>query len=193
MKTHVSFPHRRLLLAWATLAVAGGPWPAAIGSEFSVTPIRVELKAGALNETITVTNHSRERLRVSVRLMAWSQDAQGADVYQETTDLVYFPRLLDLDPDSKRLIRLGAKVPGATTERTYRLFIEEQPEPTPGNARPQVAIVFKFGVPVFLPPALPRPMPEVEPEAAVLTGCRAQERLREPVTLRRVVRPHAHA
>jgi P pilus assembly chaperone PapD len=46
-------------------------------------------------------------------------------------------------------------------ERTYRLFIEEEPEAAATPNRAQVAFYFRFGVPVFLPPALPKPQPEV--------------------------------
>lgn len=138
----------------------------AMATEFSVSPIRVELKPGALTETITVTNHAASRLRVSVKLMQWSQDAAGTDRYQESNELVYFPRQLELPPNSKRLVRVGLKNPAAGVERTYRLFIEEEPEPLPAG-HPQVALYFRFGVPVFLPPAAPRTQFEVlEPSIA---------------------------
>lgn len=132
-------------------------------TEFSVTPIRVELKPGAMSETITVINHEQTRLRVSVKLMEWTQDATGQDVYSESNDLIYFPRQLDLAPDSKRLIRVGVKVPAGTAERTYRLFVEEEPDPTTTGARAQVAFHFRFGVPIFMTPAVGKPVPEVLP------------------------------
>lgn len=159
------FPSRRLsrrgcvaaVLAAAALAIH----PPAAASEFSVTPIRAELKPGAMNETITVTNDSAARLRVTVKLMAWTQDAAGKDVYQESSDLIYFPRQMDVEPGAKRLVRVGAKTPAATAERAYRLFIEEVPEPAQASASAAVTFYFRFGVPIFLPPAVPRPLPEV--------------------------------
>lgn len=128
--------------------------------EFSVTPIRAELKAGALSETITVTNHLQQPLRVSVKLMEWTQDANGKDVYVDSSDLVYFPRQLDIPPEARRLVRIGAKSPAGVKERTYRLFIEEQAEASTAPNRAQVAFYFRFGLPVFLTPAAPRPQPE---------------------------------
>lgn len=148
------------MAALAACALLAQPRPAA-ASEFSVTPIRVELKPGVLSETISVTNHSTERLRVSVRLVEWSQDAGGADIYKESSDLVYFPRQLEMEPNGKRLVRVGVKAPAGTVERTYRLFIEEEPPANAGAARAQVAFYFRFGVPVFLPPAVATPQPEV--------------------------------
>lgn len=141
--------------------------PARAG-EFSVSPIRVELKAGSMSETITVTNHAKEKLRVGVRLMRWTQDADGKDVYTDSSDLVYFPRQMELEGEAKRLVRVGIKAPAGVTERAYRLFIEEQPEAA-DSSRPQIAFYFRFGVPVFLPPAVPRSEPEV-PEPTLGSG-----------------------
>ena len=141
--------------------------PAAFAAEFSVTPIRVDLKPGVLSETLTVTNNASTKLRVSVKLQEWTQDANGADVYKDSSDLVYFPRQLEIEPESKRLVRLGVKAPAGVVERTYRLFIEEDHEPTPGTERAQVSFYFRFGVPIFLPPVAPKPQPEVsEPRLA---------------------------
>lgn len=133
------------------------------GGDFSVSPIRAELKPGAMSETISVSNESNARLRVAVKLMSWSQDAAGKDVYTDTGDLVYFPRQMDVEPGQKRLVRVGAKDPAVTTERSYRLFIEEIPDPLAPTPAAAVSFLFRFGVPVFVPPPAATPMPEAEP------------------------------
>lgn len=149
-------------LAAAALAL---PLPALCAS-FSVSPIRADLKPGVMSETITVTNESPTRLRVAVKLVAWTQDAAGKDVYTESGDLVYFPRQLELEPGGKRLVRVGAKTPGQGAERAYRLFIEEVPVPTPG-APAAVSFYFRFGVPVFVTPAGVAAKPEIpQPQLA---------------------------
>lgn len=150
-------------LGWTAVAMSLAlAWSEPIyASEFSVTPIRAELKAGVLSETLTVTNHATARLRVSIKLMEWTQDAAGKDVYRDSSDLVYFPRQMEIAPGSKRLVRVGAKTPGALVERTYRLFIEEEPEPSSDATRAQVALYFRFGVPIFVTPAVPKPLPDV--------------------------------
>jgi len=152
---------RHLVLTLSTLCIATAAVAPASASEFSVTPIRAELKPGALSETITVTNHASARLRVAVKLVEWTQDATGKDIYRDSNDLVYFPRQLELPPDSKRLVRVGLKVPAGVVERTYRLFIEEQPEPVAASGQSQVAFYFRFGVPIFVAPAVPKAQPEV--------------------------------
>jgi fimbrial chaperone protein len=152
---------RRLNGAAVVLAIALAWFGSAEASEFSVTPIRVELKPGILTETLTVTNHATAKLRVSIKLMEWTQDAEGKDIYRDSADLVYFPRQMELAPDSKRLVRVGMKTPAALVERTYRLFIEEEPEPASVAGQSQVALYFRFGVPIFLTPAVPRPQPSI--------------------------------
>src|SRR4051812_10354068 len=108
--------HRRTLSLGLAAALLAGP---VLAGEFSVTPIRVDLKAGALNESITVTNHAKDKLRLAVHLMEWSQDADGKDVYKDSSDLVYFPRQLEIEGEGKRLVRVGAKTPGGPLEHTY--------------------------------------------------------------------------
>jgi fimbrial chaperone protein len=149
------------------LAIALAAWSqAAVSAEFSVTPIRAELKPGTLSETISVSNESPGKLRVSVKLVEWTQDEKGADVYKDSNDLVYFPRQMDLEPGTKRLVRVGAKTPSTTTEKTYRLFLEEVPEANASGSS-VVNFYFRFGVPVFLPPPNAKPEPTVgEPSLA---------------------------
>jgi fimbrial chaperone protein len=124
----------------------------ASAAEFSVTPIRVDLKPGTLTETITVANDATATLRVSMKLMAWSQDARGEDVYSEASDLVYFPRQMEIAPGARRLVRIGVKTILSGPERTYRLFIEEVPVPDASGGT-GVNFFFRFGVPVFVTPA----------------------------------------
>lgn len=149
------------LLRTAALLALAGIQLTASATEFAVSPIRVELKPGAMNETITVTNEASKPLRVSMKLMEWTQDSEGKDVFTESSDLIYFPRQMEVTPNSRRLVRVGGKALPGTMERSYRLFIEEQPEATATAGRPQVAIYFRFGVPIFHPPADAKPHPEI--------------------------------
>lgn len=168
-----SFRPARLALALACAVL-----PVAHASEFMVSPVRAELRAGALNETITITNRGDARIRIGVKVMEWTQDAQGQDVYTETSDLVYFPRQMEIEPDGRRLVRVGAKAPAGATERSYRMFIEELPDPAAGAARAQMAVYFRFGVPIFLPPAAPRV--ETEIQEPTLEKGRVSLRVRNP-------------
>ncbi|WP_427913848.1 fimbrial biogenesis chaperone [Ramlibacter sp. MMS24-I3-19] len=151
----------RRLLGVGLLAAAD----ALHAGEFSVSPIRADLRPTALSETITVTNHAKERLRVAIRLMAWSQDEQGKDVYTDSADLVYFPRQMDIDPESRKVVRVGLKSATGPVERTYRLFIEEIKDGFATSDQPVVNFNFRFGVPIFVAPQSPKDAFEVlEPD-----------------------------
>jgi hypothetical protein len=43
-----------------------------------------------MNETVTVINHAKEKLRISVKLAEWTQDENGKDIYKDSNDLIYF-------------------------------------------------------------------------------------------------------
>src|SRR5690349_23156260 len=151
-------PSRR---SWAPLkflaaVLAAGLAGLAGAAEFSVMPIRVDLKPGTLTETITVSNEGTAPFRVSMKLMAWSQDARGEDIYQDASDLVYFPRQMEIAPGARRLVRIGAKTIPAGDERTYRLFIEEVPV-ADASGGTGVNFFFRFGVPVFVTPPGTKP------------------------------------
>jgi fimbrial chaperone protein len=154
-------------LPWLLLAAACALGLPARATEFSVSPIRVELKPGVMSETITVTNHADTKLRVAIRLTEWTQDADGKDVYKDSSELIWFPRQMEVEPHGKRLVRLGARTPAGVVERTYRLWVEEEPPPGTGSTQAQVAFYFRFGVPVFLVPAVGKPQAEFgEPRLA---------------------------
>lgn len=86
--------------------------------------------------------------------MAWTQDSDGKDVLTETPDLVFFPKILSVDPDQEGLIRIGTKAATVPVEKAYRLFIEELPDTVKlpdGNAA-QINVLIRFGAAVFVAP-----------------------------------------
>ena len=136
-----------LILALAPLA--------AHAAEFSVSPIRLELELerGARSAAVTVSNDDTRPLRMQLRLMEWTQDADGGDVYRDSDELVYFPRMLSVRPGEKRLVRVGLKTPPLAVERTYRLYLDELPD----GSRPVasgLSFTIRFALPIFLPAAV---------------------------------------
>jgi fimbrial chaperone protein len=127
---------------------------AANAAEFSVSPIRLHFEPGARSGAVTVTNDDARPLRMQLRLMRWTQDADGADVYADSDELIYFPRMMSVPPGEKRLVRVGLKSPAAAAERTYRLYLDELPD----SAQPSgsgLKFTIRFALPVFLPAAAP--------------------------------------
>lgn len=143
-------------LASATAVWAGGAW--------RVIPIRLDLDARSKSGVVTLINDGDTAVNLQMQAMLWSQDGQGKDVYEETGDLIFFPRIMTLPAKQERVLRTGIKIPGAALEKTYRLFIQEMPEPKPGQGA-TVSISIRFGLPVFVAP----PQPEMQGEVTGLS------------------------
>jgi fimbrial chaperone protein len=116
-----------------------------------VIPIRLDFDQKTRSGVITLTNDSEQIISFNVEAMEWTQDGQGQDHYLPTNDLVFFPKVLSINPKQERVIRAGLKVPPVNQEKTYRLFIKEVPKKreTVGT---NVSIAVRFGVPVFAAP-----------------------------------------
>jgi fimbrial chaperone protein len=127
---------------------------AAMAGLFSISPIRVDLDRQNKTDSITISNDEPVRkLEMQLKLSAWTQDAQGNDVFTDSEDLVYFPRIFSVDKQDQRVVRVGLKVPAVEAEKSYRLFFEEQPPAADASkSSAQVAFVLRFGVPVFVRP-----------------------------------------
>lgn len=119
--------------------------------DFSVSPIRLFLDNRAKTGSITVKNEGNEALNVQMKAYVWSQDSKGKDVYTETSDIVFFPKMMKLNGREEQVLRVGIKTPATSKEKTYRLFIEEIPKPTK-QAGQVVRVAIKFGVPIFVKP-----------------------------------------
>lgn len=153
------FPGRRARCAISLLLAATGlaHLPAQAGA-FSVSPMRLDLGGALRSAALTVRNEDTAPMSFQVRAMAWSQDEAGLDTYDESSDLVHFPRMLVLAPGQEGVIRVGLRQPLAMVERAYRLFVEELP-PAPrgeaGGVATQVRMLVRFGAPVFVRPQQP--------------------------------------
>jgi fimbrial chaperone protein len=122
-------------------------------ADFRVTPIKLFFDQGTRSGTISVFNTGEEPLRVRVEAMEWTQDQEGKDVYEETGDITYFPKMLTVEPGGKRIIRAGIRQRPEGREKTYRIFIRELPPPATGEqGRVNITIAIRFGVPVFVAP-----------------------------------------
>lgn len=138
-------------LAAGALALAAA-FSAGAGN-FGVSPIRVELDRATKSALVTVSNDDTKALAFQVRALEWTQEANGADRYTETSDLVYFPQQFKVAPNENRVVRVGYKVPATQAEKTYRMFIEELADPQRDVTSTGIAVTLRFGVPIFLRPA----------------------------------------
>lgn len=127
-------------------------FPAVVqAGEWRVTPIRLDLGKDARSGAVTVINESENRLQVQVNAMEWTQDSEGKDRYEETGEILFFPRLMLLEKKEEKILRAGIKVPAIEKEKAYRLFIEEIPGAGNGQGA-NVAVSIRFGLPIFVHP-----------------------------------------
>lgn len=122
--------------------------------EFSVNPIRLELGAAARSGAMSVRNDGAHPLSFQLQAMEWVQDAAGKDQYLETRGLIFFPKILTVEPGREAVVRVGVKTPVVPAEKTYRLFIEELPGnvATAATKGAQISFLIRFGAPVFIAP-----------------------------------------
>jgi fimbrial chaperone protein len=129
--------------------------------EWRVKPIRIDLDKNAKSGIVTIINEGTEKLNVQMKAMEWTQDAEGKDVYIDTEDLIFFPKLMTIDKQEERILRAGIKIPAVAKEKTYRLFVEEIPAPKKSEGI-NVAIAIRFGVPIFVRPIKAEPKGEIQ-------------------------------
>ncbi len=135
-----------LLAALCFSGVAGA-------GNFAVSPIRIDFDRNTKTGVIAITNDDDDKLQLQMKAFEWTQDADGKDKYEETDDLIFFPKIATVEKGEQRLLRTSYKIPATDKQKTYRLFIEEIPGPqkTPAKGA-QIAVAVRFGVPVFLKP-----------------------------------------
>jgi fimbrial chaperone protein len=123
----------------------------AFAAVFEVSPVRLIFTPGSRTDILTVKNDGEEKLSIQVKGYEWSQDPEGKDVYTDTKEIIFFPRIFTLAAKAQRVIRIGLRVPTGQKERTYRIYVEELPTPklveTTG-----VRTILRMGIPVFVPP-----------------------------------------
>jgi fimbrial chaperone protein len=138
-------PFASLLLCLLLLPVA------ARAGDWRVSPIRLGLGRDAKSGAVTVINESDDRLQVQMKVFEWTQDAEGKDRYDETGEILFFPRLMIIEHKEERILRAGIRVLAVAKEKTFRLFIEEIPGPRKAEGV-NVAVAIRFGVPIFVKP-----------------------------------------
>lgn len=123
----------------------------AFAGDWRVVPIRIDLGKDKKSDMVRLINSGTTRVNLQVNAAEWTQDADGKDIYQESSDLIFLPKILTIEPSEERVLRAGLRMPAIQTEKAYRLFIEEIPEPRKAD-QTSVSINIRFGLPVFVAP-----------------------------------------
>jgi fimbrial chaperone protein len=138
----------------ATLVLALSPLPAA-ASNFTVTPTEVNFAPGTSSALVTLRNTGKTTLRFEITVFRWSESERGEMILEPSTDVTFFPRLIELPAGTSRNVRIGVnKGVMRDVEQSFRLFVEELPDQSAATPN-AVAIRTKMGLPVFVRPAKP--------------------------------------
>ncbi|KAG8150334.1 fimbrial biogenesis chaperone [Burkholderia catarinensis] len=143
----------RELAKWIAAVTLAAACIDAQATNFTVSPVRVELSAARKSVALTVRNESPdEPVVVQLSTVAWSQNA-GDDVYASTGDLLAAPPIFTIAPGASQVVRIGLRhAPSADRETDYRLYLREVPAaPKPGFAGVQIAL--EMSLPIFVKPA----------------------------------------
>jgi fimbrial chaperone protein len=135
-----------------TLSMAGS---------FTVSPVKLHLDSKASTTVIRITNNNDERVTVQLDAKEWVQNEIGSDAYKQTKNFVLFPKIVTLEKEEERLIRVGYQGDkNFRNEKTYRLFLEELPVTEPGETGLKLAL--RMAVPIFISPLKEIRKPAIE-------------------------------
>jgi fimbrial chaperone protein len=138
-----------VLLAIGSVAQAAG--------SFSVSPVRVDLRAGQTSGSIEVINNGSTEIQLTVERFAWRAGTSGEQL-EPTADFVASPPLFDLRPGERQVVRiLFARPADPQRQLTYRIALQESPARLPATG---LATVLRVTLPVFVTP--PRAVPSLQ-------------------------------
>jgi fimbrial chaperone protein len=131
------------------LAILGLGSMQALGGSFSVSPMHVSLSAAKPVAALVVHNEGTDPSIVQLDLVGWKQ-ADNADVYAETAEVLATPPILTVPPGGSRVVRIGMRrAPDRDHELSYRLYIQEVPPPVAADFA-GMRMTLRVGVPVFI-------------------------------------------
>ena len=132
----------------------------AAAAGFTVSPTRIDLSTRASSALLTIKNDSDQALQLQVSAFAWTQSPAGEIQLAPTSDVIFFPALLSLEPGAQRRVRVGTTARPRGSEQTYRIFVEQLPSSAAdGGVRNGVRVLTKVGIPIFLQPTRSAPTP----------------------------------
>jgi len=127
---------------------------AAQAGQYSVSPLRLDLKASRRLDVLTVMNAADEPLSIQVQLVSWSQH-DGEDQYGDTHELLATPPIFKIPAHGQQIIRVALRREAdAARELDYRVFVTEVPPP-PAKDFSGAQVALRMSLPIFVAPAAP--------------------------------------
>ncbi|MET7141769.1 fimbria/pilus periplasmic chaperone [Xanthomonas sp. PPL139] len=160
------------LLPALLLALAGSADAAGV----RISPTLVQLAPEETSTEIWLSNTQDRPWQAQVRVYRWQQ-IEGMDALESTDEVRTSPQSIDIPAQGRQLLRLVRIGPAATTERAYRLVLEERAAPADAAAPSPVTagapLLLRYSTPVFLSPADPAAAPRLS--AHLIAGAQGPE------------------
>lgn len=136
----------------ATLLACFLPAAGARAASLQVSPLVIDNRGTGGASSITLRNASPRTFNAQIRIFRWLQEG-GADRLLPTSDVVVSPPITTMRPNTDYVVRV-VRVAGqpASREESYRLIVDELPDPGRAAAG-TVAMVVRQSIPVFFAPA----------------------------------------
>lgn len=119
-----------------------------------VAPASIELPADASVATLTLRNDGEAPAHYQIRVFRWVQE-NGAERLEPTKAVAVSPPITKIAPGvdyTVRVVRLAGRP--VTREESYRVLVDELPEPGKGDNR-TVSFLVRYSIPVFFSPPDP--------------------------------------
>lgn len=119
--------------------------------QVNLVPSSFVLASNAGPQALTLSNPGSEKVAYQVSALALTETADGQVTMTPSHDVLVSPPLLDIQPHSRRTIRI-ANVHPSTTPTYYRLSVRELPPPHDPTKKGMTLLV-SYMVPVAYEPA----------------------------------------
>lgn len=151
---------RVVRVLWVVCAVLLGlAWPAAEAGNFSVSPVRIYMKPRERAAAITVINLGREPLLFQAEVWHWTQDAQGKESLEPTSEIIVAPPIATIAPGGRQVLRVApVRAPDMQRELTYRLIVREVVPERPASEGVSMSLALAMSMPVFITPQQAKPV-----------------------------------
>lgn len=121
-----------------------------------VAPTSLELIAPSGTAVLNLANDGDHPINVQMRVFKWSQTG-GTERLEPTRDVVASPPSAKMSPNGQYVVRVvrTSKAP-VKAEETYRVIVDELPDPTRAQAG-TVTLIMRHSIPIFFKKADVRP------------------------------------
>jgi P pilus assembly chaperone PapD len=142
------------------LALIFGPG-SALARDFSVYPVRIELRPERAAETVVLSHRDDRELRFEVSYQAWDMDESGEWRLSDNDELLVHPLQVAVPPQASATLRVGYLGVPDGRQRAWRLFIQQLPDEIEAETV-QIQVLTRLSLPVFFGPGDAAPQVQIE-------------------------------